>query len=332
MTNSFEIDVVMPWVDGNDSVWQERFRQFAGVEKDGDKREMRFRDWGLLPYWFRGIETFAPWVRKIHFVTSGEKPEWLNLDCPKLNWVKHEDFIPEKYLPTFNINAIETNIHRIEGLSEHFVYFNDDMFLIREASISDFFKDGLPCDFAILDPIVPKEYPEIYVNGILALNRHFKKKEVMTKHCSKWFNLKYGKYLMKTLCLLPWEKFPGLLGAHLPQSFVKKTFDDVWRDEPDLLDATGSARFRSHTNVNQWIFRFWHIAQGKFSPSNTIKKGDSYEIMPSSIDMICSIVSEQKYKQVCINDGDNIGDFSVMQRKLEVAFNTILPNKSAFEK
>lgn len=332
MVRCLGVDVVIPWVDGSDPVWLERYHKYTEIEKDGDKREIRFRDWGLLPYWFRGIETFAPWVRNIYFVTSGEKPEWLNLDCPKLHWVKHEDFIPKEYLPTFNINAIETNIHRIEGLSEYFIYFNDDMFLIREAKVEDFFVNGLPCDFAILDPIVPKEYPEIYVNGVLAINRNFDKKAVMSQHQSKWFNLKYGKYLMKTLLLTPWVKFPGFLGGHLPQAFLKETFVEVWSTEADLLNQTGIARFRSHTNVNQWLFRFWHVVQGKFTPTNTLKYGDSYEIMPSTIDEICDVVRNQKSKQICINDGVSIDNFELMQSKLEEAFKQILPNKSSFEK
>lgn len=327
-----QIDIVVPWVDGNDPVWQARYLNYKDKVADGDKSIIRFRDWELLKYWFRGIDIFAPWVRKIHFVTSGELPDWLNVEHPKINWVKHQDFIPQEYLPTFNINAIETNIHRIKGLSEKFVYFNDDTFLIRKSLSTDFFKRGLPCDFAILDPIFPKEYPEIYVNSILAMNRHFTKNEVIRKNPAQWFNLKYGKYLTKSLLLMPWKKFPGMLAVHLPQAFLKSTFEDVWRDEPELLHRTGLAKFRSHTNVNQWIFRLWHIGKGKFAPSDQIGKGRSYEIKPDTIDIICEVVKTQKYKQVCINDGPEIQDFDAMKTKLQQAFECILPQKSSFEK
>lgn len=327
-----EIDIVITWVDGNDIEWKERFQQYAPLDKDGDKRTIRFRDWGLLHYWFRGIERFAPWARKIHFVTSGEKPDWLNIDHPKLNWVKHEDFIPQEYLPTFNINAIETNFHRIKDLSEQFIFFNDDMFLISDISADAYFRDGLPCDFAVLDPIVPEVYPEIFVNGILALNRHFDKKEVMHKHRSKWYNLKYGKWLPKTVLLSPWVKFPGILGTHLPQPFRKTTYEEVWDAEPQLLHKTGVARFRSHTNVNQWIFRFWHLAQGKFTPSMTLKTGRNFEITPSSIAEICETIQQQKCKQICINDTVEVDNFEEIQKQLQAAFESILPQKSSFEK
>ena len=126
------IDFVITWVDGNDPKWQEEkdktlIAQGLGVHIDG--RKERYRDWDNLQYWFRGVEKYAPWVRKIHFVTWGHMPEWLNVDHPKLHIVKHEDFIPKEFLPTFNSHTIEWNFHRIEGLSEHFLYFNDDMFL-----------------------------------------------------------------------------------------------------------------------------------------------------------------------------------------------------------
>ncbi len=125
MDSTGQIDIVLTWVDGNNPQWKARYSEFSAKVADGDKRAIRFRDWNLLRYWFRGIEAFAPWVRTVHFVTSGEYPDWLNLSHPKLNWVKHEDFMPSEYLPTFNINAIETNLHRIEGLSDCFVFFND---------------------------------------------------------------------------------------------------------------------------------------------------------------------------------------------------------------
>lgn len=327
-----QIDFVLTWVDNNDPEWQARFEEYHDKELDGDKREMRFRDWGLLQYWFRGVETFAPWVRMIHFVTSGEFPEWLDPNHPKLNWVKHHDFIPKEYLPTFNINTIETNLHRIENLSEYFVYFNDDMFLTQASKATDFFKNNLPCDFAILDPILPVEYPEVAMNDVMAINRHFSKKNVIKKNISKWITLRYGKYLSKTILLLPWERFPGFLDAHLAHSYQKSTFEEVWKAEANILNKTGLSRFRSHNNVNQWLFRFWHLVKGEFYPTNILSQGKSYEISDKSINQICDVISTQKYMQICINDGENISDFKLYSKRLQEAFDQILPHKSSFEK
>ena len=147
--NNTPIDFVIIWVDGNDPEWQAEKAKYA-PPSDSDDRIERYRDWGLLPYWFRGVEKFAPWVNKIHFVTWGHIPKWLNTEHPKLNIVRHQDYIPEKYLPTFSSNPIELNLHRIKGLSENFVYFNDDTFIISPVSKNVFFKNDLPCDSAVL--------------------------------------------------------------------------------------------------------------------------------------------------------------------------------------
>ena len=95
------------------------------------------------------LKNFAPWVNHIYFVTWGHIPSWLNTDHPKLTVVKHEDYIPKQYLPTFSSHPIELNMHRIRGLSEQFVYFNDDTFIINKMEPEDFFRNGLPRDYCI---------------------------------------------------------------------------------------------------------------------------------------------------------------------------------------
>ena len=145
-----DIDFVITWVDMNDPKWQAEFAKYSGNKgntKNGVS-EARFRDYGFLKYWFRGVEKFAPWVRKIHFVTSGQKPEWLDENNPKLHLVNHRDYIPEQFLPTYNSVVIERYLHKIPGLAEHFVYFNDDFYIINAIGPERFFKDGLPCDIA----------------------------------------------------------------------------------------------------------------------------------------------------------------------------------------
>ena len=95
-----EIDFVILWVDGNDPAWREEFVRTRQAEND-DASEIRYRDWRNLHYWFRSAERFAPWVRKVHFITWGHLPAWLRRDHPKLHIVNHRDFIPAEYLPTF---------------------------------------------------------------------------------------------------------------------------------------------------------------------------------------------------------------------------------------
>ena len=137
-----KIDFVLTWVDGSDPDWLAQRREYQ-PGRGTDAGESRYRDWDNLQYWFRGVEKFAPWVNKIYFVTWGHVPKWLNTAHEKIRIVKHEDFMAPAYLPTFNINSIELNLHRIKGLSEHFVFFNDDMFLIDSVRPEDYFKNGL---------------------------------------------------------------------------------------------------------------------------------------------------------------------------------------------
>jgi len=116
-----QIDIVVLWVDGSDPEFiREKQTLTGGMDSidpyiDGD---MRYRYYGTFNNWFRMIEKHAPWVNKVFLITNGQKPEWLNLDHPKLRLVTHKEFMPLDYLPTFNSAAIELNLHRIEELSE----------------------------------------------------------------------------------------------------------------------------------------------------------------------------------------------------------------------
>ncbi|HGC4152438.1 TPA: Stealth CR1 domain-containing protein, partial [Escherichia coli] len=147
------IDIVIPWVDSSDPKWQEDYMKFACEQRNVDANIHRYRDNGLLKFWFRGIEKNAPWIRKVHFITYGHVPAWLKQDHPKLHIVKHSDYIPQKYLPTFNSHVIELNLHKIDGLSDKFIYYNDDTFLINPVDESFYFKNGKPRDCAILNAV-----------------------------------------------------------------------------------------------------------------------------------------------------------------------------------
>lgn len=80
-----------------------------------------------------------PWVHKIYLITCGQVPDWMNKEADdRLVIVNHSDYIPKEYLPTFSSHPIELNLHRIKELSEHFIYLNDDYFVINETSPEDF--------------------------------------------------------------------------------------------------------------------------------------------------------------------------------------------------
>lgn len=327
-----KIDFVIPWVDGNDPEWQKSFRAYLPESKQtDDTRIVRYRDWDNLRYWFRGVEKFAPWVNKIHFITCGQVPAWLNLNAPKLHFVKHSDYIPQQYLPTFSSIPIELNMHRIEGLAERFVYFNDDFFLINTIQPKRFFQGGLPCDMAVLNALSPCDFLHISQNDLYLINKKFDKREVIMDNVLKWLNYKYGSKLFRTIALLAWPKFTGFYEPHLPNAFLKSTLEDVWGNYEDILSKTSVNRFRSNSDVNQYLFRYWQIVRGSFVPTNICKDGVFYAITDDYLMQIERTIRKQKKAIIVLNDGE-VSSFEDAKKKINDAFESILPEKSVYEK
>ena len=332
-----DIDFVVLWVDGNDPVWQAEKAKYQSKTLDDSNAPNRFRDWGLMPYWFRAVEKFAPWVRKIHFVTCGHVPEFLDLTHPKLHHVKHTDFLPPEVLPTFSSHAIEMNLHRIPGLAEHFVYFNDDMFLIRPMPETAFFQDGLPCTYGGEYPIELVGEIGIWqhaaVNDLGLINAHFDKREQVRQFGGKYINRAYRwQDNIRTRAaekLFP-NYFTGFKNLHAPAAYRKSTFEAVWNAEPELMARTTSHRFRSAEDVNQWVCLWWQIAGGQFAPFNTDNIVSCANV--DTVDELCRIIREQRHDMLCINDPEKPVDFEALSAQLRGAFGTILPEKSGFER
>jgi hypothetical protein len=327
------IDIVIPWVDGSDPDWQQEFRKYRALATGrDDNSEIRYRDWDNLQYLFRGIEKFTPWVRKVHFVTTGQKPKWLNLKAEKLNFVRHDDFIPKEFLPTFSVRPIELNMHRIEGLSEQFIFFNDDYFLLRPVKPERFFRGGLPCDMAVLDTLpMGGSRGHMLMNDMNAVSSHFRKNAVLKKNPQKWINLKYGSQLFRSLMLMPFSEFPGFRNHHMPQAFLKSTFREVWEAEEPLLREVSSHRFRDITDVNQYMFRFWQFMSGKFHPINVTKDSCRFTISDRDVNKLAEAIQTQKRDILVMADSEDFSDFNALVAKINSAFDTILPEKSSFE-
>lgn len=330
---TMDIDFVITWVNMNDPEWQAEFSKYSG-NKENTKNgvsEARFRDAGFLKYWFRGVEKFAPWVRKIHFVTSGQKPEWLDESNPKIHLVQHKDFIPEEFLPTYNSVVIERYIHRIEGLADHFVYFNDDFYIINEVPQERFFKDGLPRDIAVFDynPSWSQWYKRIK-NNIRLINKHFDKKEVMALHHDKWFDKSYGSKARWNYILKFYDKFITLRVPHNAQPYLKSTFEEVWAAAGKELTETSKNKFRALTDYTPELFRTWQICQGNFIPYNTYKDTKMFPLMVRPKQAVKAIYN-QSYTLICLNDNVHIREYDVVIQNIKDAFQHILPEKSSFE-
>lgn len=328
------IDFVITWVDGNDPAWRAEKAKYL-PDKDMDNTDIRYRDMELLKYWFRGVEKYAPWVRKIHFITWGHLPEWLKLNHPKLHIVRHEDYIPSEYLPTFNSNVLEIYMHKIDGLSDNFVYFNDDFFLIDSVKESHFFKEGKPCDMLAFQPVVANPHnpvmSHLYMNNSLVLCNYFNKRENVKKYPGNYFKPGYPPmYFFYNLLELVFPLYTGFYTVHGPSPYCKSTFEELWDKEKEALEKMSPNRFRSTTDLTPYLFREWQKLTNNFVPTNLHKDFKYFNILRDNTKLIKTIANHKK-KIICINDADLGEDFERAKTQVQNAFETILSEVSTFE-
>lgn len=324
-----KIDFVIDWVDDSDPDWNLE-RQKYQVDT-GDNRSVRYRDWNLLKYWFRSVEVNAPWVNKIYFVTYGHLPSWLDINNPKLVIVNHKDYIPSEYLPTFNSNVIELLIHKIPNLSEQFILFNDDCYINKPVRKEDFFNSkGRPLDAGVLSPQLPKEnsITHITTNNVEIINKYFSRIDIM-KNIFKFINIKYGKQNVKTIATMPWKIILGFHDFHMPNAFNKQTFKDVWNMESNNLKRTLGNKFRTKEDYNVWIFRYFQLMRGQFTPRKA-SFGKYYEISDNN-NSIIEDIQEKLHALIVINDSE-VTDFEATKKELINSFESRYPTMSMFEK
>ncbi|WJV48373.1 stealth conserved region 3 domain-containing protein [Streptomyces flavofungini] len=227
----FPVDAVYTWVDDSDPDWRAARTAALGGAAEGadssaDSGTVRFRNRDELRYSLRSLAMYAPWVRHVYLVTAGQVPDWLDRDHPGLTVVDHRDlFADPSALPTFNSHAIETQLHRIEGLAEHFLYFNDDMFLGRPTTPGTFFLgSGLPKFFwsSASVPALPVDAAD---EGYLAAAKN--NRELLRRD--------FGR--TATHCFL-----------HVPYALRRSILEELTERYADELAATSRARFRGTTD------------------------------------------------------------------------------------
>lgn len=322
------IDFVILWVDGNDKEWLKEKNKYLNVK--GDSSPNRFRDCENLQYLFRGIEKFAPWVNKIYFITWGHLPNWLDTSNEKLVIVRHEEFIPKEYLPTFNSNVIEMNLHRIKELSEKFVLFNDDLFILKRLKPTDFFVKDIPKDMYIeyVKKNCSNRHKAMRENYLQVINKYFTKKEFFKRNLFKVLNYTYGLNVLKTLSNLKSEEFGDFYSAHLTQSFKKSTFETIWEKENARINEACLNKFRANNDLGIAVCRYWQLLQGKFVPCKSLGK---YFTMSNNNAKLVSAIRKRNYKVICVNDVDSSIDFDKAKQEINTAFSEVFPNKSQFE-
>ena len=326
------IDMILPWVDGNDPDWREERNKYDSEYAISD---VRYQSWDNLQYVFRGIEKYMPWIHKVFLVTWGHIPEWLNTSCDKLAVVKHSDYIPEKYLPTFNSNVIEMNYFRIRDLSENYILFNDDLFPVQPIPEKYYFRDGLPCEEAVETHFILKaekgmdlQMNYACVNNMVLINRHFDKREVIRENHSKWFDPIYGKRLEQNKNLQFWHNFESLVYPHEAMPMKKSVLAKIWEKEPEVLDKASQNRFRSYSDITQRLVTIWQICSGEFVPHKY--QGKLFLIDKNNFKEAADAIRNQAYPIISLNES-NTEDFETIKKEIRRALEEILPEKSGFE-
>ncbi|MGW1365275.1 stealth family protein [Streptomyces chartreusis] len=170
---TFPIDAVYTWVDGQDPAW---LRRRAESYHEEAAHAARLLNGDELRYSLRSLHQYAPWLRTIYLVTDGQRPDWLDMSVPGLKLVSHKDiFTDPTILPTFNSHAIESQLHHIDGLAEHFLYFNDSVFLGRPTAPQDFFHANGLTKFFPSPALIPlgEPHPDDVPDSVTGKNNRF---------------------------------------------------------------------------------------------------------------------------------------------------------------
>lgn len=291
------MDAVITYVNGNDPLWMADYAANVG----GDMLTKRFRDWGTLKYLLRGIEKHLPFIDNIFLVVARESqvPVWV--DRHAVNVIMHKDFVPPEYLPTFNCNTLEVFLHRIPGLSERYIYFNDDMFPFRDMHEEDFFVDG---------------------KAVVWFKRHFLALNMYKKICRE------SDRLARRLSGAGKSVF-FLRPQHTPSAMLRSTCEEAFEHGEDKIKAAISS-VRTGRNHNQYLFTDYLFYRGE-----TVRKRVSnrhFSLAVSTVGKIRAFIDAPYEDMACINDVEmNDERFNALRVAMLESFEKAFPRKSRFE-
>lgn len=322
---SFSVDLVYLWVDGNDPIWREKklyWQKQCGENIDNQAiTEGRFIDNEELRFSLRSAEKYVPWINKIYIVTDNQVPKWLDTSNPKIQVVFHKDFIPEKYLPLFNSEAIESFLADIPNLSEHFLYGCDDMYFGRYLT-KDFFFDYRGTPIVRLKPQVSKKHilTSMYTRSVLNQQKIIKDKFHKNYPYAPHHNIDVYKKFDYINCQ-----------TLLPEQF-NKTKIHKFRTDGDIqrvaisyfLLAVKHGRLKKYSRINKYFSPLKRIVM----TVRKIYQADSIIINLNNKNPYGKLL---KYKPslFCTNDGEGITDFD--RRRMKIFLEETFPEKSSFE-
>ena len=292
------MDIVITYVDGNDPVWKQDYEKTTNVPV----MEKRFRDWGTLKYLLRGIEAKMPFIRNVYLVVShpSQVPEWA--DREQLKIVLHKDIIPAEFLPTFNCNPIEMHLHRIPGMDEEYIYFNDDMFPVGDCRPTDFFRDGRP---------VIGYYTHLFASGMYK------------KICRNSDRLARKALGMKPSCFFTRPQ-------HICSPMLKSQCEELYAKVEDEIRKTSATRTRTEENLNQYLFLDYMNYKGLVIREKISNK--HFSVAVASPDSLRDFLHNPTRNLVCINDVRLSEErYEQLRGAILDAFQSTFPSKSRFE-
>lgn len=234
IVNNFPIDVVFTWVDNSDIKWQRKYDFFKNKNIDSQGQYAtdlaRFSNHNELYYAVKSVRENLSWVRNIYIVTDKQCPSWIS-EFFDIYVIDHTEIIDEKYLPTFNSHVIEAHLHLIPELSEHFIYFNDDVFVARKLSSGHFFRSETISSLFISK----KSLNDMQARGILTptLSASLKAKALLEKKFSYFIDI-------------------TLVHTYVP--LRKSIYEKVWAEYGSDITGFLDNRFRTNNDLNLATF------------------------------------------------------------------------------
>lgn len=279
-----EVDAVYLWVNDQDPKWQAKRAEFRPTgETKVAAAASRFRQFNELPTSIKLLAVNAPFVRKVYVVVDDQEPNLTDLvqELPfEIVVVNHTDFIPAKFLPTFNSRAITAHLHLIPGLSERFLYLNDDVFVGRSSAVEDWF-DGKK----LRTRFTETRFPAVET---LAEN------EVLYRARWKCVALAKAK---------GWS-VDDRMPEHSPYPLTKNIMTELWKTFPKEMAETAGSRFRTADAILPELLAFYFAAGNKLSTPVT---DSSYKYVPMNeasgiLPIIDLALKPNRFLTLCLND------------------------------
>ncbi len=315
-TMNFDIDLVYLWVDGSDIEWLNKKNAYLNKEKGLNidaVSKARTMDNEELLHSLRSAEMYASWIRKIFIVTDNQTPKWLNTTNSRVEIIDIRQILPPRALPCYNSVVIEYFLYKIPGLSEHFLYANDDMFFSKKLT-PDFFFDSKTGH-----PIVrlQRSYLGNLTNRFKErFNIHRNLYRITIDNAAKLINNHFGKYYSAT----PHHNIDAYL-----RSDLERITEDVFKDE---INAIVENHFRHETDIQRILFLYYALATKK----GVLKYSDRYDSCRIRVYKPDYMKFIDKYKPYlfCLNDTPRATDAD--RTRIQPFLESLFPNKSSFEK